>query len=80
MVEDDEALGATDLGKVSFGEVVSPRTTAGWVGRLVSRVVKHLGGSSAEAVDIGSGLPRGIPSSASTIRKKSRRAARHSFS
>ena len=82
-VEDDEAVGSTDVGMVAFGETVSPPwhgATAGCMGRGESRAIKHLGGSPAEEVVIVSGLPRGIPSSASTTRKKSRRAARHSFS
>lgn len=54
--------------------------TADCAGSVASRAVKHLGGSSAEVVDKVSALPRGIPSSTSTMRKKSRRAARHSFS
>lgn len=54
--------------------------TAGCAGRVASCAVKHLAGSSAEIEDIAPGLPRGTPSNASTMRKKSRRAARHSFS
>ncbi len=54
--------------------------TAECVGQVASRVARHLGECSAQAVDNIPALPRGIPSSASTMRKKSRRAARHSFS
>lgn len=68
------------MGKLAFGEIVSPPRRADCAGIVASRAVKHLGGGSAEAVDKVSGLPRGIPSSTSTTRKKSRRAARHSFS
>jgi hypothetical protein len=47
-----------------------------------SRLVEDLGRRSAETLTAhrGSEVPRGRPSTASTTRRKSRRAARHSFS
>ena len=54
--------------------------TADNKGSVASRLVEGLGRRSVETPDKGSEESRGRPSTASTTRKKSRRAVRHSFS
>lgn len=81
-VEGDGAAGVIDFGRPSLGGDTSLSrrgTTIDAAECAVSRLVSCLDGRSVAAVNNGE-QSRGNPSTASTVRKKSRRAARHSFS
>lgn len=68
---------AADLGILALGGHGSLSRRGG---TAASRLVECFDSRSAERAGKGSEAPRGSPSTASTTRKKSRRAARHSFS
>ena len=69
-----------DLGRLAFGGYVSLSRRGRAGGARASRLVECFDCFSAETANKGSDSSRGSPSTASTTRKKSRRAAKHSFS